>query len=73
MMFGVLLAALVVVAVVSQVSFGVCATRAERAGDEERARVLRARGVTLFSWFAVVVVVVMVVLTAVVVLFAPPF
>jgi hypothetical protein len=72
MPFGVLLAALVVVAVVSQVSFGVCATRAERAGDPERARVLRERGVTLFSWFAVAVIVVMVLLTAVLFLFVPP-
>jgi hypothetical protein len=72
MLFGVGLAALVVVAVVSQVSFGMCATRAERSGDTERARGLRARGVTLFSWFAVAVVVVVVFLAAVALLFVPP-
>ena len=71
MLFAVLLGALVAVAVFSQASFGMCAARAERGGDPERARVLRARGVTFFAWFAVAVIVVVVLLLAVALVVRP--
>jgi hypothetical protein len=71
MLFSVLLGALVAVAVVSQVSCGLFGTRAERAGDAERAHMLRARGVTFFSWFAVAWIVAVVLLLAVILVVRP--
>ena len=71
MVFSVLLAALVAVAVVSQVTFALCAGRAERAGDGDRASELRGRGVTIFAWFTVGWIIVVVLLLAVVLVVRP--